>query len=332
MQSAAPKTEFFNGPLSLAESACLGDNGRTMSELVFLNGRWIAAAEAGLPLTDGGFVQGTTIAEQLRTFGGRLFDFDEHIDRMDSSLAVLGLEPPMARSELRAAAERLVAHNHALLNEGDDLGLSVFATPGDYPAYSRSTTSQPLLAMHTYPLPFRLWAEKYSRGQHLAVSSVRQVPSACWPAHVKCRSRMHYYLADREVARRYPGARAVLLDLDGFITEASTANVLIYRRDEGLISPPLAHVLPGVTLGRVFRLAEGIGLNAGYRNLTTDDIAAADEVMLSSTPFCLLPVTRFDGRPVGDGAPGPVFSQLLAELNRFVGLDIAAQAMRFAGR
>ncbi len=303
-----------------------------MSELVFLNGRWIAADQAGVPLTDGGFVQGTTIAEQLRTFGGRIFHFDEHIDRMDSSLAVLGLEPPMARSELRSAAERLVAHNHALLAEGDDLGLSVFVTPGDYPAYSRASDSRPLLGMHTYPLPFRLWAEKYSLGQHLAVSSVRQVPAECWPAHVKCRSRMHYYLADREVARRFPGARAVLLDHDGFITEASTANVLIYRRDEGLISPPLARVLPGVTLGNVFRLAERIGLRAGYRNLTADDVAAADEVMLSSTPFCLLPVTRFNDRLVGDGRPGLIFSQLLGEWNRCVGVDIVAQALRFAGR
>ncbi len=303
-----------------------------MSELAFLNGRWIAADDAGLPLIDGGFVQGTTIAEQLRTFAGRIFHFDEHIDRMDSSLAVLGLEPPLARSELRAAAERLVAHNHALLAEGDDLGLSIFVTPGNYPAYSRTAASRPLLGMHTYPLPFRLWAEKYSRGQHLAVSSVRQVPKECWPAHVKCRSRMHYYLADREVARRFPGARAILLDFDGFVTEASTANVLIYRRDEGLVSPPLARVLPGVTLSGVFRLAEQLGLNAVQRDLTADDVAAADEVLLSSTPFCLLPVTRFEGRPVGDGSPGPVFSQLLGEWNRLVGLDIAAQALRFADR
>mgnify|MGYP005839027967 FL=1 len=303
-----------------------------MSELVFLNGHWIAADQAGLPFTDGGFVQGTTIAEQLRTFGGRIFHVDEHIDRMDSSLAVLGLEPPMARSELRAAAERLVSHNHALLSEGDDLGLSVFVTPGDYPAYSRATTSRPILGMHTYPLPFRLWAEKYSRGQHLALSNVRQVPPECWPPQVKCRSRMHYYLADREVAQRYPGARAVLLDLDGFITEASTANVLIYRRDEGLISPPLARVLPGVTLHSLFCIAERLGLATGHRNLTADDLAAADEVLLSSTPFCLLPVTRFEGRPVGDGTPGPVFSQLLGEWNRLVGLDIAAQALRFSDR
>lgn len=303
-----------------------------MSELAFLNGCWIAADEAGLSLTDGGFVLGTTIAEQLRTFAGRIFDFDEHIDRMDSSLAVLGLAPPMPRSELRAAAERLVAHNRALLNEGDDLGLSVFVTPGEYPAYARATESRPTLGMHTYPLPFRLWAEKYRRGQHLAVPSVRQVPPECWPAHLKCRSRMHYYLADREVARRYPGARAVLLDLDGFVTEASTANVLIFRRDEGLVSPPLSRVLPGVTLNGIFRLARRLGLDTVHRNLTVEDVATADEVMLSSTPFSLLPVTQFEGQPVGDGTPGPIFLQLLGEWSRQVSVDIAAQALRFAER
>ena len=303
-----------------------------MNELVFLNDRWIPAAEAGVPLVDGGFVQGATAAEQLRTFSGRIFHFDEHIDRLDRSLAVLGVTLPLARNELRAAAERLVAHNHALLADGDDLGLSIFVTPGDYPAYATRGRTRPLLGMHTYPLPFRLWAAKYAEGQHLAVSTVRQVPPECWPPHVKCRSRLHYYLADRETAARFPGARALLLDLHGWVSEASTANVMVFRRDEGLLSPPLERVLPGVSLAVTFELARRIGWNARHRDLTVDDVATADEVLLSSTPFCLLPVTQFDGRPVGGGSPGPVFAQLLGEWSRLAALDIAAQALRFVDR
>lgn len=303
------------------------------SELAYLDDRWVPAASAGVPLTDGGFVQGTTVAEQLRTFAGRLFHFNEHIDRLESSLSVLGLKLPLARSELRKAAEQLVAHNHALLDAGDDLGLSIFVTPGDYPAYSPRPRLRPLLGMHTYPLPFRLWAEKYTKGQHLAVAqAVRQVPAQCWPAHVKCRSRLHYYLADREAAQRFPGARAVLLDLDGFVTEASTANIVVYRRDEGLISPPLKRVLPGVTLHSTFEFAQRIGVNTRYRDLTADDLATADEMLLTSTPFCLLPVTQFEGRPLGSGMPGPIFSALLAEWNRLAGIDISEQARRFASR
>lgn len=303
-----------------------------MNELVFLNDRWIPAAEAGVPLIDGGFVQGATAAEQLRTFSGRIFHFDEHIDRLERSLGVLGLTLPLARDELRAAAERLVAHNHALLADGDDLGLSIFVTPGDYPAYATRRETRPLLGMHTYPLPFRLWAAKYAEGQHLAVSTVRQVPPECWPPQVKCRSRLHYYLADREAAARFPGARALLLDLHGWVSEASTANVMIVRRNEGLLSPPLERVLPGVSLAVAFELARRIGWNTRHRDLTVDDVATADEVLLSSTPFCLLPVTQFEGRPVGGGSPGPVFSQLLNEWSRLVALDISAQALRFVER
>jgi branched-subunit amino acid aminotransferase/4-amino-4-deoxychorismate lyase len=66
--------------------------------------------------------------------------------------------------------------------------------------------------------------------------------------------------------------------------------------------------------------------------LVPDDLAVADEVLLTSTPWCLLPVTRFEGRPVGRGEPGPVFRRLLTAWSEMVGIDIAAQADRFAAR
>jgi branched-subunit amino acid aminotransferase/4-amino-4-deoxychorismate lyase len=143
---------------------------------------------------------------------------------------------------------------------------------------------------------------------------------------------MHYYLADREAAAREPGARAVLLDQAGCVTEASTANVLAYRGDEGLVSPPRSAVLPGISLATVEELASRLGIATVARPLLPDDLTTADEVLLSSTPLCLLPVVRYDGRPVGRGEPGPVFRGLLEAWNAEVGLDIPAQARRFATR
>jgi branched-chain amino acid aminotransferase len=79
-------------------------------------------------------------------------------------------------------------------------------------------------------------------------------------------------------------------------------------------------------------LAGQLGIGVAYRELTPDDLATADEVLLASTPFCLLPATRLDGRPIGDGRPGPVFHRLLAAWSEMVELDIAAQATQFATR
>ncbi len=166
----------------------------------------------------------------------------------------------------------------------------------------------------------------------MVTTDVEQVSPRCWPPSLKCRSRMHYYLADRQAAARDPQARALLLDAQGFVTEASTANLLIYRAGEGLAWPPTKKVLPGISLAVVAELARRLGIPYGERDLTTDDVASAAEVFLSSTPFCLLPVTRLNGRPIGGGRPGELFARLIAAWSEMVGLDIVAQAERYQFR
>jgi len=227
---------------------------------------------------------------------------------------------------LAEIARELIEHNYRLLPPGGDLGLSLFVTPGTYSAYSPLGPSQPVVCLHTYPLPFWLWAEKYTTGQALVVPEIRQVPANCWPPTLKCRSRIHYYLADRQASQIERGSRALLLDQEGFVTEASTANIMIYRKAEGLLSPPVNKVLPGISRAEVIDLAAKLDIPTGHRDLTVDDVATAAEVLLTSTPLCLLPVTRLNGRPIADGRPGPLYHRLLAAWSDEVGLDIAAQA------
>lgn len=300
--------------------------------IAYLDGRWLAADRLCLSPTDAGFVLGVAVAEQLRTFRGELFHLEEHLDRLEHSLEIVGFRPSIGRESLAEAARRLAAANHARLDDGDDLGLGIVVTPGTYAAYADGGVAGPTVLMHTYPLPFRLWAEKYEAGQSVVVTDVRQVPPECWPPGLKCRSRMHYYLADRRAEAVEPGARAVLLDAEGRLTEASTANLVIYLRSEGLISPPLERILPGISLARLSELAGRLGVSMVYRDMMPSEAAEADEILLTSTPFCLLPVTRFQGRPVGRSGPGEVYRALLAEWSRELGVDIAAQAKRFARR
>lgn len=305
-----------------------------MSEsIAFLNGRYLPFSQAVIPVTDGGFVQGVTVAEQLRTFGGKLFRLEQHLGRLARSLAIVGIEMEMSVESLGKIARELAAQNHALLQSGDDLGLSMFVTPGPYSTFARSgVASGPTIGIHTYPLPFQLWHEKYERGESLVVTDVMQVPSSCWPTELKCRSRMHYYLADKQARQIEPGARALMLEEHGFVTEASTANVMVYYRDVGLVSPPKALILPGVSAAVVEELAGNLRIPFSYRQLTVDDVAAADEVLLCSTSPCIWPVTRLNGRTVGDGNQGEIARRLLAAWSELVSVDIAAQAKQFAAR
>jgi branched-subunit amino acid aminotransferase/4-amino-4-deoxychorismate lyase len=298
----------------------------------YLNGQFVPASQAVVPVFDAGFVQGTTVAEQLRTFGGTLFRLEMHVERLLRSLAIVEVELGLAPDELARIADELVAANHPLLTEGDDLGLAMFVTPGNYSAMVWGNPPAATVCLHTFPLRFGLWAEKYVLGESLATTHVEQVPSACWPPELKCRSRMHYYLADRAAQRRHPGSRALLLDRQGFVVETTTANVVLYREDSGLLLPPASKILPGISLAVLFELAEEWDIHYLERDLKPVDVAAADEVFLTSTSPCMVPVVQFNGKPIGSGRPGPMFGRLMSAWNDLVGLDIVEQAQRFAKR
>lgn len=304
----------------------------TSEPVAYYNGRWIPFSQATIPVYDLGFVLGVSIGEQLRTFAGRIFHLEGHLARLEHSLGVIGVPVP-PRDDLAAACEEIVRRNHALLDPADDLGLAMIVTPGPSASFAPPEAEPgPTVCLHTYPLPFFQWAEKYATGQRLVVTDVRQVPSDCWPSDLKCRSRMHYHLADQEARRKDPSARALLLDIHGVVTEASTANLLLWRRGEGFIAPRRGAVLPGVSLAFVRELADRLGESWTEADLAPSDVASADEAVLTSTPFALIPVSHVDGAPIGEGRPGATYRRLLDAWSESVGVKIDEQARRFAAR
>jgi branched-chain amino acid aminotransferase len=298
----------------------------------YFNGDWIPVSAAAVSVIDAGFLLGVTVAEQLRTFSGKIFRLGDHLARLERSLQIVGVDPGLDRRQWTALAYELMERNESFLSPGDDWGLSIFVTPGTYHTYCPAEHARPTICLHAYPLPFYIWAGKYHTGQALSTTPIEQVARHCWPAELKCRSRMHYYLADKLADKQDHGARAVLLDHEGYVLEASTANVLIYRKEFGLISPPFEKILRGISLAATFEIAESLGIACRQRDLAVEDLAAAEEIIITSTPFCLLPVTRFNGRPVGGGRPGEISQKLLDAWNTAAGLDIVGQAERFAQR
>jgi branched-chain amino acid aminotransferase len=299
--------------------------------LAYLNGTLLPADQVSVPVYDAGFVLGASVTEQLRTFGGRLFRAADHLARLKHSLEIVDIDPGVSIAQMQKSAEELAARNHALMAEGDDLGLAIFVTPGPFPTLAPAGASGPIVCFHTYPLPFGSWVEKYDRGESLVVTDIQQVPPECWPRELKCRSRMHYYLADQAARRINPTARAVMLDAAGDVMEASTANLLVYD-GRSIVAPPVEKVLPGISMAVIRELAEQENLGFEHRDLRPEEVAAAAEVLLTSTTICLQPVVTFNGQPISDGQPGPIFRQLLAAWNNLVGLDIVAQATKFANR
>ncbi len=299
--------------------------------LAYLDGQFIPAEQARISVADAGFVQGATVSEQLRTFGGELFQLDSHLDRLQQSLRIIEIELPLSRAQLDATAHELVAHNGRLLEPGDDLGLSMFVTPGLYATMAMGETLGPTLALHTYPLPFANWADKYCTGDALTVVDIRQVPTASWPATMKCRSRMHYALAERQARQRTPGSRPLLLDEYGFVNETPTANIVMLK-DSQWITPPASRTLSGISQRVLWELAQRDHFSKDEAEVAVEPLLNMDEIILTSTPFCALPVTSVNGRPIADGKVGDAFRRLIARWSERVGLDVIAQAKRFRSR
>lgn len=302
---------------------------------VYLNGRIVPASQAHLAIFDAGVVLGATVTEMVRTFKHKLFRLDDHLARLERSLKFVRFDIGQTMDELSAVVTDLVANNSKLIELDDELGLVIFVTAGEYPTYAgsagRTARTTPTICAHTFPLPYELWAHKLQHGLHVVTPSIRHVPPQCIDPKMKYRSRMHYYLADQEARLVDADASALLLDLDGNVTETSGANFLIVQGGT-IVIPTLRNTLPGVSRAMTMDLAETLEIPYVEHDFQTFDVVNADEAFTASTPYCLMPVTRINGLQIGNGRPGPVYRRLIEEWSRRVGVDIERQIVDGAAR
>jgi len=296
--------------------------------LTYLNGQFLPQPQVHLAFNDAGFVFGATVTDQCRTFRHQLFRLSDHLVRFRQSCRLARIPQPLADDELTLIAEKLVAHNAALLGPEQDLALVMVATPGPIAYYLGEEgglgDGTPTLALHTFPLPFARHAHLFREGAHLVVLDRRHLAAGSLDPHIKHRNRLHWWLADQEAREIEAWASALLLDGEGHVTETSTANFLLVRGGV-VFSPARTAVLGGISLLTVEELCAELGLGFEEKPLSLQDCLAADEAMLASTPYCLAGVNSING--VVLPWPGPVWQRLLAAWSRRVGIDIRQQIL-----
>ncbi len=298
--------------------------------IAFLNDRRMPVRAARLPLFDLGLVGGVAVTEMFRTYRHALFRVDEHLNRLQSSLDAIGLIARRSMSDIRAELTAIVAHNTGLIDPADDLGAIVFLTAGANATYVGRAVAKsrgPTLGIHTFPLHYSLWREKFLQGVPLAVSSIPAMPASIVDPRAKVRSRLHWHLADCQVQAKHPGATAVLLDDTGQLTETAAANLVVLKHDV-LSSPPVGCALEGVSLGMIRDLSAQLGVRWERCRLEPGDLIHADEVWLTSTPAGILPAISIDGRRIGTGQPGPVFHRVAEAWSAAVGVNLNEQLQR----
>lgn len=300
--------------------------------IAYLNGQFVPISQAALSVFDLGVVAGASAAEMARTFRHLPFRLNEHLSRLENSLKLLGIKPGLDRRELTSICERVIGENAQLIPADHDLGLIVFVTAGQNLTYlGRSgieLARTPSVCVHTFPLPFELWADKYETGLHLVSTSINSIPDRVIDSTAKHRNRLHWHLADLEAKRIDPAAMAVLFDEEGFLTETATGNLCVVEGTT--ILTPQLHVLKGISRDVVDEITSRLGMTMAYTRLTPEDLSRSNEAFLTSTPHCLLPVTRFNQQTIGNGRPGAVFHRLISAWSELVNVDIVEQMIRGA--
>jgi branched-chain amino acid aminotransferase len=296
--------------------------------MAYLNGRFLPQSEAYLPLHDAGFVWGATVTDLCRTFHHRLYRLSDHLTRFRRSCQSAHIPQVVGDDELALLAERLIAHNAALLPSDGDLALVLIATPGAIEYYTglpgNAAEGKPTLAMQTFPLPFHRYRRLFEEGAHLVVPATRQVPASSVDPRIKQRSRLHWWIADQEARAAEPGALALLLDSEGCLTETAAANFLLVRNGR-VLSPPPPSILGGISLQVTQELCQRFGIAFLEQPLHLDDCQGADEALLASTPYGIAGVSRING--IALPWPGPILRQLQQGWNLEVGLDISRQIL-----
>ncbi len=295
---------------------------------VYLTGRMVPEDEAKISIFDSAVTLGDTVTESTRTFAHRPFKLEQHVERLYKSLKVTRIDPGCDAAEMRRITLDVLDANLSTYADKEDCwivhnisrGMGVL---GPDPTVQRGSAT---VMIYTAPLDLRGWAKFYNEGCHAVTAMSRIIPAQSLDARIKNRSRMAYTLAEMEVKLVDPQAQGVILDIYGNIAENKGGNIFIVS-DGVLKTPTTNNCLAGVSRETVLELAAELAIPARETELQPYDLYTADELFFTSTPYCIMPATRFNGLPVGDGRVGPVTRQLLDAWSKLVGVDIVRQAM-----
>lgn len=293
---------------------------------IYISGEMVSEADAKISIFDSAVMLGDTVTESTRTFRHQPFKLERHIDRLYKSLKVTRIDPGHSPAEMLRISQEVLEANLSWLGPKDDCWLVHNISRGISVAGADPTkqVSPATVMIFTSFLDLRDWAGYYTRGCHAVTAMSRAVPSQALDARIKNRSRMAYTLAEAEVKLVDPKAQGIILDIYGNVAENKGANVFLVSEGE-LRTPTTANALAGVSRETIFELAATTGVPIREMDLQMYDLYTADEIFFTSTPYCIMPATKFNGLPVGEGKVGPVVKQLLAAWSELVGLDIVGQ-------
>jgi branched-chain amino acid aminotransferase len=295
-------------------------------QVAYLNGEILPLSQAKISVFDRGFRVGDGVFDTARSFRHKPYKLREHLERLYRSMRYVRINAGIDIDELEKITRQVVAHNAKLIDERSDLWMTQVVSRGVYNRKVGITASSATVAVVTEPINFSTFAKFHRIGMPLITPSIRHTPPECLDPRLKTTSRMNLHMAELEAQGHDPSASALLVDLNGNITEYTSGNFFIAAGGE-LYTPHEKTSLAGIARATVIDLAREQGIVVHVADITPYDVYNATEAFITSTSKCILPVGKLNGIRIGSSIPGPIAKRLLTAWSERVGVDIVEQAL-----
>lgn len=285
-----------------------------MEPVVYLDGEFVPASQAKVSVFDHSFLYGDGCFETLVVRRGKPFRLAEHADRLFRSARVLKISVPLAAEELRAVVLQTVQRN-AL----EDAYVRITLSRGvGYAAFDPRLCDRSTLVIFATDLQNHPAGRLFGRGVGLRciIASTRRTQPVSLDSRIKANNYLNQILARMEAIAAGVD-EAIMLDFQNFVAEATGRNIFAVRGAR-LYTPRGHSILNGITREVAMELARRNGWSIEECDLTPYDLYTADEVFTTSTAGGVKPVTEIDGRPIGDGTPGPFAQRLMDQYEALV--------------
>lgn len=279
--------------------------GARMELVVYVDGKFYPQSEAKVSVFDHGLLYGDGVFEGIRAYNGRIFKLERHLDRLFQSAKAIDLKIPQSKEEIAGLILETCRRND--IKEGYIRPI-ITRGKGDLGLDPRKCKSGPSIIVIAQP-SINLLGKVYDRGLKIVTSSYRRVPPQSLSPSIKSLNYLNNIMAKVE-ANQYGADEALMLDIHGYVSEASAENIFIVR-NHAIVTPFTSTNLPGVTRETVLEIAPGLGLEAKEQFFTLYDVWAADEAFITGSAAEVAPVVEVDGRPIGDGKPGPTTKKIM---------------------
>ncbi|MCA9640064.1 MAG: aminotransferase class IV [Polyangiaceae bacterium] len=288
-----------------------------MATLVSIDGNIVAPADAKVSVFDRGFLYGDSVFETIRTYDGKPYALNEHLERLARSAERVAIDLPVTVGQLRGQVHAVVTASN---NPESYIRLMVTRGSGEL-GLAPDLAVSPLVVILVTPLTPPP-AAAYADGISVITHHTRRATDSTLAEGAKVGNYLASVLAMKEAKAR-GAAEALILDADGHVVEGATSNLFLFRHDAKgssvLVTPPESSgILAGITRAGVLEVARELGLRIEFEAPTLDDLVKADEVFISSSIRELLPVVRVDDQTLGDARPGPLTKRLHEAFREFV--------------